>query len=370
MIAKKKRAVAIYVNFISGEKLFKMYGMDMRAVFDIMTIRYKKGGDGNLLAAELKTLCELYVELREMDIRCFENSKVKDLDPGWENLEKGEILTKLLVMQDDLVKKGDQDVDFQEFNKVCIPMGLTYDGTEEWGVFENALRAYKDLYKIEEDDMIKNLATVLKGNAGAHYQSFLKYTENEFRTFEALMAYLKLTHAKQNQSESKREFESRLRKLGVQAWGNAKTSVRDKVVKRSFISGLKNNELRDFLSLRQTKDMLQVWVEISVWKDAKEMVANNLLEDGNKMEAVWNIGSERIEGRDPILDAVERQQREYMLEVMTVADSIKRGKIAKSLIKSKEDSCVKRNKAFVGDRKGRYGTTNTMSESNYKREKL
>ena len=61
------------------------------------------------------------------------------------------------------------------------------------------------------------------------------------------MADFKLTHAKQNQSESKREFESRLRKLGVQAWGNAKTSVMDKVVKMSFLSGLKNNELRDFL---------------------------------------------------------------------------------------------------------------------------
>ena len=85
----------------------------------------------------------------------FRESKGKGFGSNLGKLRKGRNFNKIDRMQDGLVKKGDQDVDFQEFNekKVQFPMNFTYDGTEELGVFENALRAYKDLYRIKKKNI-------------------------------------------------------------------------------------------------------------------------------------------------------------------------------------------------------------------------
>ena len=382
---KKKRMEAIiWINFVTGKDLFRKYELDMGAILDIIEIRYDIDGDGNVTEEQLEAIKRKNKNIKTRDIRCLKNGKVKELESDWANMERDDILTELISLQEEGFVEDDPPAMGCKDNtrsKVKIP-NLTYDGTEDWECFENALRAHKDLFVIEGSDMLYILSIILKGNAASTFTSFVTTTEPKLRNFENLMgklrdrfgnvnlasaAYLQLRQAKQRDSETEKEYESRLWGLCAKALGNANSLVMDKEVRISFLSGLTNKKMKEFLILREPKDMSEVKLAISLWEHAQEMVgkskrevnfekeASFALDEDSKKGNVWEGESDKKIGRDPILDTVERMHKEFMIEVRKIADSIEKGMGKKSQSsRNRDDSYERGDRASGGSRSAKW----------------
>ena len=102
-------------------------------------------------------------------------------------------------------------------------MGLTFDGSGDWSVFETTLEGHRAFYNLSGQEMKYILSFIIKGKAGVFlhklmkgsevigYENFMiNLRENYASVSSASSAYLELRQTKQRDGETVREYEARL----------------------------------------------------------------------------------------------------------------------------------------------------------------
>ena len=361
----------ILVNFRSGVDLIKA-GLDTEVVAHILKERYDDGAKiGGMDADGLKVLKRQFLSVGKFDMVMMANPGVQNLDPdGWKTYKLEEFVVALLPIEDQVVKeekerqekimlekevrKGekenrteDRDEKFHNNGKkIYIPNGLYFDGTGDWVVFETALDAHESHYNLPGESMKYILSMTLKGQAGVFHQRTLacmgenptyKNLMNKLRAHfasadSAATAHLRLRAGKQGDTESIREYEARLWKLCTTAMPTAGPVVMDREVRMSFMNGLRNRRLREWLTLKDPEDMTAVLRAVSLWEHAQDVAGRTTFDSelvavmGDEVQQGSNVRMVPTKGeedRDSLRVIVEKLSKD-MTEMMTVVKEIKR----------------------------------------------
>ena len=364
----------ILVNFKNGVDLIQA-GLDIEVVAHILKERYNEGAKAGGMDVEgLKALRGQFLSVRNFDMITMANSGVQNLDPPeWKAYKLEDFVVALLPIEEQRVKeekerqeklmmekearkeekenrKEDRDEKFlnngKKIPKIYIPNGLFFDATGDWVVFETALDAHETHYNLPGESMKYILSMTLKGQAGVFHQRTLacmgenpsyknlmkKFREQFASADSAATAHLRLRAGKQGDTESIREYEARLWKLCTTAMPTAGPVVMDREVRMSFISGLRNRRLREWLTLKDPEDMTAVLRAVSLWEHAQDVAGRTTF--GSELVAVMGdevqqgsnvrmVPTKGEEDRDSLRVIVEKLSKD-MTEMMTVVKEIKR----------------------------------------------